>query len=130
MFLDEYARELHQDWEEEARNAVAGLRLADGAHPGDTQIRTVVEMLAERRPHFARHWARHDVREETTALKNLRHRDVGDLTLRMLAFDVRASPGQQRVLFQASPGSSSAEALSLLGALSSTRRRAARVDPR
>jgi hypothetical protein len=48
------------------------------------------------------------------------HPDVGVLDLRMQAFDVRSAPGQQLVVYQAEPGSRSAEGLSLLGALAAS----------
>jgi hypothetical protein len=44
-------------------------------------------------------------------------RRVGELTLRMQAFDVRSAPGQELVVYYAEPDSRSAEALSLLSAL-------------
>lgn len=40
--------------------------------------------------------------------------EVGELTLTYLAFDVRTAPGQELIVYQAEPGSASADALALL----------------
>jgi hypothetical protein len=47
---------------------------------------------------------------------------VGLLTLTMQTFDVRESPGQELVVYHAERGSSSADALRLLGTLAVTSR--------
>lgn len=49
------------------------------------------------------------------------HAEVGPLTVRIQAFDVRAAPGQELVVYGAEPGSPSAQALALLGTLAVTR---------
>ena len=54
-------------------------------------------------------------------LLDLRHPEVGPLTLAVQTFDVRAAPGQQLVVYHAEAGSSSSRALTLLGALEATR---------
>lgn len=51
--------------------------------------------------------------------KTMRHPQVGDLTLWVQVFDVRDSHGQELVVYQADPGSPSADALTLLGMLAS-----------
>lgn len=45
------------------------------------------------------------------------------MTLSMHAFDVKAVPGQELIVYHAEPGSVSAHALALLGALPATRAR-------
>jgi hypothetical protein len=50
------------------------------------------------------------------------HPEVGPLSLVSLSFDVRSAPGQILVVYQPEPDSSTAQALSLLGALDATRR--------
>ena len=54
-------------------------------------------------------------------LLDLRHPEVGPLTLAVQTFDVRAAPGQQLVVYHAEAGSSSSRALTLLGSLEATR---------
>jgi hypothetical protein len=55
-------------------------------------------------------WNTHTVRGKTQEAKNLSHPDVGPLTLTYQAFDVRDAPGQQLIVYQAEPGSPSAQA--------------------
>jgi len=42
------------------------------------------------------------------------------VTLQMQTFDVRSAPGQELVVYQAEPGTPSADALKLLGSLAAT----------
>lgn len=60
------------------------------------------------------------MRVRTRDPKKFRHHDVADLTLLTQTFDVRSAPGQQLVIYQAEPGSASAQALTLLGTLAAT----------
>ncbi|WP_370695339.1 hypothetical protein [Patulibacter sp.] len=68
-------------------------------------------------PAFASLWAAHDVGLKRRDAKLLDHPHVGRLRLGFETFDVRSAPGQQLVVYQAEPGSRSAEALARLGAL-------------
>jgi hypothetical protein len=120
MFLDSDATSFYPDWEQVARHAVAGFRLLQGRTPDDPRIREVVEELSRRSPVFVEMWERHETRAKRLEIKRFRHREAGDLTLRIHAFDVRSAPGQELVVYQAEPGTRSAEALALLGTLAAT----------
>ncbi|GAX48769.1 hypothetical protein AQJ27_04715 [Streptomyces olivochromogenes] len=48
----------------------------------------------------------------------LHYAQVGDLELHYEAFTVNSAPTQQLIVYQAEPGSTSADALALLGSLS------------
>nr|WP_281292236.1 transcriptional regulator [Actinomadura decatromicini] len=122
VFTDPAARTFYRDWHEVARNSVAGFRLGHGEAPGDPRIRRVLADLLADGPEFAELWARHDARGKALERKRFRHREAGDVTLTMQTFDVRSSPGQELVVYHAEPGSASAGALALLGALSATAR--------
>lgn len=121
VFTEPAARSFYVDWRQAALNTVAGFRLAHGAAPGHPRVRQVLGEVTARSPEFADMWARHDVRGKSVEVKRFRHRQVGEMTLRMQTFDVRSSPGQQLVVYHADPGTESAQALSLLGSWAVTR---------
>lgn len=124
VFTDPAAPAFYRDWHEVAAGAVAGFRLGHGAAPDDPRVRHVLTELLARSPSFAELWARHDARGKALEHKRFDHPDVGPLTLTMQTFDVRAAPGQELVVYHAEPGSPSSRALTLLGALAATSRRA------
>lgn len=117
LFIDPAARTFYRDWDDVARNAVAGFRLGYGQAPDDPRMRQVLtELLAESRE-FAELWAHNDARGKALERKRFEHGDVGPLTLTMQTFDVRSRPGQELVVYHAEPASTSSEALRLLGSL-------------
>ncbi|MCL3820056.1 helix-turn-helix transcriptional regulator [Aeromicrobium wangtongii] len=121
IFLDPDAATFYADWEDVARYTVAGFRLMQGRTPGEPRIQEVVERLSLESPDFVRMWERHEARGARLESKRFRHPQVGDLTLRINAFDVRSAPGQELVVYHAEPGSRSAEALARLEELAGTR---------
>jgi transcriptional regulator with XRE-family HTH domain len=117
MFLDPKAREFYADWREVAANSVAGFRLGHGVAPDDPRVRAVLTELLERSAECRELWSKHDARGKSLETKRFLHPQVGELTLRMQAFDVRSAPGQELVVYHAEPGSRSSEALTLLSTL-------------
>ncbi len=117
VFLDPDARAFYPDWERVASDAVAGLRSASGTDHDDPQLVRTVGELSLKSPEFGRLWARHDIRRKTRETKRFRHPLVGELTLDYESLTVNSAPGQQLVVYQAAPGSSSEQALILLGSL-------------
>ncbi|MFJ2401110.1 helix-turn-helix domain-containing protein [Streptomyces xanthochromogenes] len=125
VFLDPAARHFHTRWEWTAQAVVAGLREATGFEPDHPRLRALVAELGEGSAEFGRLWKAHAVRGKTHDAKEFCHPEVGALSLTYHAFDVRAAPGQQLVVYHAEPGSPSAHALSLLGSMHATPHRSA-----
>ncbi|MFB9929727.1 helix-turn-helix transcriptional regulator [Amycolatopsis halotolerans] len=110
-FLDPAGRQFYARWDWTAQATVANLRAAATSEPGLPQL---VAELSEGSEQFRALWETHQVRGKTREPKHLVHPAVGALTLTYQAFDVRSAPGQQLIVYQAEPGSASADALSLL----------------
>ncbi|TDD46124.1 XRE family transcriptional regulator [Nonomuraea terrae] len=115
VFLLPAARTFYRDWELTAENCVAALRATAGDDLDDPALRTLVGELSLKSADFARLWARHDVRGKTAEIKRFHHHLVGDLELSYQSLTVNSSPGQQLLVYQAEPGSPSADALAVLG---------------
>lgn len=114
-FLDPAQRALYPEWRDVAVGAVAGLRASAGERPDDPALRQMVEELSERSDDFRAMWARHDVHAKTAGTKRFMHPEVGALELDYQTFAVNGSDGQVLHVFAAPPGTSSADALALLG---------------
>ena len=119
VFTDARARDFYADWDVVAADSVAGFRMAYGAAPDDPRARAVLgELLAV--DEFRGLWERRDARRKCLARKTFRHGEVGTLTLNMQTFDVRSAPGQELIVYDADPGTPSADALKLLGSVAAT----------
>ncbi|ORA01782.1 transcriptional regulator [Mycolicibacterium bacteremicum] len=121
VFTEPRAREFYADWPRIAANSVAGFRRNHGEQPGDPRVVAVLTELLATSPEFAQLWARHDVRGKTLDTKVFRHPEVGTVTLGLQTFAVRSAPGQELVVYQAAPGSPSADAVKMLGSLAASR---------
>lgn len=119
VFTDPRSRDFYADWEMVAADSVAGFRMAYGAAPDDPRAKAVLaELLGG--AEFRALWDRRDARRKCLARKSFRHPEVGLLTLNMQTFDVRSAPGQELIVYDADPGTSSADALKLLGSIAAT----------
>jgi PAS domain-containing protein len=119
VFLDPRARELYADWETVARENVAILRMDAGRHPDDERLSALIGELSVKSPEFARWWADHDVLVRGHGTKRYRHPIVGDVDIRYEALQL-ADDDQTLFIYTAEPGSSSEQALALLGSWSAT----------
>lgn len=117
-FLDPVATSFYPRWRWLAQTTVAHLRQT--ADPKSPRLREMVEALSVS-PVFAELWAQHEVRGKNRDTKDFVHPAVGPLTLSFHSFDVREAPGQMLVIYQAEPGSTSADGLKLLATSRATR---------
>ncbi len=116
IFLDPAARQFYADWRDVAEYTAAGFRLLSGAEPDDARLREVLASLLHGSADFREIWNDRLARGRRLTEKTFCHPDVGMMTLRVQAFDVRSSPGQELVVYRAEPGTASAEALERLRA--------------
>ena len=120
LFLDPRGRTAYRDWNDSAEQIVALLRAASGRTPWDAALRELIEELTDRSREFRELWGAHDVRVHLAGVKLFHHPDVGDLDLFYEAMQLTADPGLQFVGFTAEPGSTSDDAMRLLGSLSAS----------
>ena len=114
LFLDPHTRELYTRWDEEARRAVASLRLLAGRAAEDPGLAALVGELTIKSKEFAALWARHPVENCMSGTKYLHHPELGHLELDFEVLTLPDNSGHRMLMYTASPGSASAEALRLL----------------
>jgi len=120
VFLDPAMRERYADWNRVADETVGSLRAFDNDRDRP-RLTELVGELSVASEDFRRRWARHDVREKTSGLKDFIHPAVGALTLSYETFAVTGTAGQLLFVYHAEPGSDAARALDRLGELVATR---------
>lgn len=64
---------------------------------------------------FGRRWDELQVRSKPHAVKRFQHRQVGEVSLEYQAVDFPKAAGWQFIVYDAEPGTTSAEVLVLLG---------------
>lgn len=118
-FLDPAEKDLHEDWEQSTA-AVGQLRAAMGAESDDPRMAALVGELSMKSDQFRRLWARQDVVRRAGGPARLRHPEVGDLELHREKLIVAGTGGQVLVIYHPDPGTASAGALALLGAITAS----------
>jgi transcriptional regulator with XRE-family HTH domain len=114
LLLDEHARTLFLDWEEQARNAVESLRLDAAATPDDAATQQLVGELSLASAAFRHWWSGHQVHRRTHGTKHLDHPVVGKLDVQFETLALPGDPHQVLYVYTTEPGSPSHEALALL----------------
>jgi transcription regulator MmyB-like protein len=109
---------------------VAILRWAAGRDPHDRDLSDLVGELATKSNEFRVLWAAHNVRFHSTAVKQLPHPLVGELTLSFNRLDLAGTDGLAIFTYAAEPGSPSEDALKLLGSWAATAKTAEPVRAR
>ncbi|NYD86579.1 helix-turn-helix domain-containing protein [Cellulomonas oligotrophica] len=120
-FLDPAARDFYPDWDGAARVSVALLRMAAGQHPRSRALSGLVGELSTRSEDFRGLWAAHEVRLHHAGTKVFHHPVVGDVELSYHQLDLPSDPGHALTVYNAVPGTASADALRLLSAWAATR---------
>ena len=108
-FLDPRARTVYPDWEEIARQAVAGLRAT--AATRRAELEDFVASLRRRSEAFRRLWDSHDVYERVMGEKRLRLDNLGVLQLSFETFAITGHEGHVLYVYFPQPGSADAEVL-------------------
>lgn len=121
MLLDDGARSLFRDWEEQARNAVEALRLDAALTPNDQGTQQLVGELSLASDEFRQWWSAHRVHQRTHGTKRLNHPVVGELDVQFETFTLPGEASQVLYVYSAEPGTTSQQNLSLLASWMQTR---------
>ncbi|MCO5969581.1 helix-turn-helix domain-containing protein [Actinoallomurus soli] len=116
LFTHPAIRGMHREWEHDARDAVAALRMEAAADPDDPELARLVGELSVQDADFRTWWAEHRVNGAAYGTKRYHHRLVGDLTLDCDTWSSPDGSGQRLMLLTAEPGSPSHDALRILSA--------------
>ena len=115
LFLDPHCRELYVDWNRKARAVVGNLRLVAGRHPDDALLAGLVGELSMKSQEFVALWRDHRVKPCEADEHELRHPVVGALTVTQQILQLARTPEQSVTVVTTKAGSSSADAIKLLG---------------
>lgn len=103
-----------------ARSAAQGLRATAARYPDDPEVTALVAELLAGSPEFAGLWASHDVRAEPALCKTFEHPLVGPIAVNCDVLDI-ADRDQRVVIYTATPGSPTEQALQLLSVIGTQR---------
>jgi transcriptional regulator with XRE-family HTH domain len=123
LFTNPNMRDLHTEWEHDARAAVAALRMEAGQDPDDPELARLVGELSVQDADFRTWWASHHVDSATYGTKHYRHPVVGDLTLDCDTWHSPDGSGQRLMVLTAEPGTPSHDALRILTSWNATAQR-------
>ena len=115
LFLDRHTRDLYVDWNRKARAVVGNLRLVAGRHPEDALLAALIGELSMKSPEFVALWRDHRVKPCEADEHELRHPVVGTLTVTQQILQLARTPEQSVTVVTTTAGSSSADAIKLLG---------------
>jgi transcriptional regulator with XRE-family HTH domain len=121
-FLDSAVGDLFYDADDRLDNIVSALRAAVGPDVDDPQLTELIGELSLKSSDFRRLWSRHDVRPHIgSGVHRMRHPQVGELELHFEKFYLAGADRQMLTVYQAQPGSSSEQALTLLATIAADR---------
>lgn len=114
MFLDESARSLFVNWDDQARAAVESLRFEVGRDPDDGATIALVAELRHHSREFDQWWEQHRVHQRTHGSKRLHHSLVGDLTVEYETLTPPGDPGTTLFIYTTEADSPSRRAMNIL----------------
>jgi len=114
LFTNPVFRGMHQQWNHDARDAVAALRMEAAKDPDNPELAQLVGELSVQDPDFRTWWAEHHVNSASYGTKHYQHHTVGDLTLDCDTWNSPDGSGQRLMVLTAEPGSPSHDALLIL----------------
>ena len=99
IFCDPRVRAAQSSWESVARFVVSSFRI-DAARAGaDAEVARLVEELSAASPDFAAMWRDSDVQTHGDGVKQLRHPQLGPITLEYSAFAVDGRPDLSLIVY-------------------------------
>ncbi len=122
-FLDPRLRDRYEDWDRAAAASVAALRALVGPDADDPHLNELVGELSVRSERFRQLWARHDARPKRSGTTHIQHPQVGPLELGYEKLPIPDADRQTLCIYHAAPGSTSAQALTLLATAIATEQR-------
>ncbi|MFE4198491.1 helix-turn-helix transcriptional regulator [Paenarthrobacter sp. NPDC056912] len=120
LFFDERSHDFYPDWERAANDTVAIMRTEAGRDPYDRGLTDLVGELSTRSEEFRVRWAAHNVRQHYTGQKFFRHPIVGELHMLYEAMEFSADAGLTLTVYNAEPGTPTADAFQLLASWAAT----------
>lgn len=117
LFLDPRSRVSQLSWEQISRETVGALRGSLARHRDDRRLAALIDELRAASPEFGTWWDDHTVEERTHGIKQVRHPDVGVLTV---AYDFLAvgDSGQRLVVVTPADAATEQSLRTLVAALS------------
>ncbi|PYC65371.1 transcriptional regulator [Micromonospora arborensis] len=100
LFLDPQARALYQDWDQEAADYVAYLRLISGKYPDDEVLTSMIGELCVRDDAFASLWASGRVGECVAGTKRMIHPRAGGFTVDFQLWAQSDRPDQRIEIYE------------------------------
>ncbi|GAB7007456.1 helix-turn-helix domain-containing protein [Nocardioides sp. AN3] len=129
MFIHPAIRAMHLEWEHDARDAVAALRMEAATDPDDPELAVLVGEMSVRDDDFRSWWAEHRVNSASYGTKRYRHPVVGDLTLDCDTWQSPDGNGQRLMILTAPAGTPSDDALRILSSWSAVHRSTSQQAP-
>lgn len=120
VFLRPSSKTLFSEWDRQAGDVTAYLRLASAERPDDLMLHQLITELATQSDEFAQIWDRHPVQDCMHTVRRYEHPMVGAMELNEEILRLPDDPGQRLIISAAPAGTASAERLALLGAMSAS----------